>query len=284
MGNSIDLERYFERTDYRGSRTPSVEVLHGLTQTHTQSIPFENLDVLMGQPIRLEPDAVYRKLVLNHRGGYCFEQNGLLLEVLTRLGFTVRPLRAAVRMSEPDRCVAVRHTHLALEVLIDGESWITDVGVGSASLTQALRFTADIEQRTPHDIRRLQREDRKWFHQVRRGETWVDVYEFGGEAMPLPDRIIANWYTSTHPDSNFRRKLLVAKALPGGRRVSLHNDQLLLRGADGSAKAQQILDPNQLLDVLREYFGINLPKATRFRLDPAQQGRKSSGPSLAAPR
>ncbi len=267
MVDSIDLEKYFDRIGYAGLRTPSVEVLHALTQAHAQSIPFENLDALLGQTIRLEPDALYRKLVLSRRGGYCFEQNGLFLEVLTRLGFTVYPLRAAVRMAEPDRRVALGHTHLVLEVRIDGESWITDVGVGAASLTRALHLVADIEQRTPHDTRRLQREAGKWFHQVWRGESWADVYEFGGEAMPRPDRIIANWYTSTHPDSKFRRELFVARALPGGRRVSLHNYQLLRSGADGTAENRQILDPNQLLDVLCERFDIHLPKATRFKLE-----------------
>src|SRR5699024_51823 len=142
--------------------------------------PFENIGVLMGRPIHLEPGRLYRKLVTDRRGGYCFEQNGLFLAILSQLGFSAQPLRAAVRLGTPDRSVAVRHTHMAIEVQIGSQTWITDVGVGSASLTQALRLADGIEQRTPHDTRRLEYADGQWFHQVRRSGEWVDVYEFGG--------------------------------------------------------------------------------------------------------
>ncbi len=271
----MDLERYFDRIGHRLPHERTATVLHALTQAHVQSIPFENIDVFLGRPIRLEPDALYHKLVSSRRGGYCFEQNGLFLEVLGRLGFQVRPLRAAVRLGEPDRRVPVRHTHLVLEVRINDEPWITDVGVGSASLTRALRLAADVEQPTPHGTRRLQRQGGKWFHQVRHGDTWVDVYEFDGSAMLLPDRVVANWYTSTSPDSRFRRELGMAKALPEGRWVSLRGHELTLRGADGSAKKELITGSQHLFDVLHRYFGIDLAKNTQLELiaatdDPAR--------------
>lgn len=90
--------------------------------------------------------------------------------------------------------------------------------------------------------------------------------------MPLPERIVANWYTSTCPDQKFRRELFVARALPDGRRVSLHNHELSLREADGSAKKQTIADPRRLLDALREHFEIVLPEGTRFAIEPAEAG------------
>lgn len=243
-----------------------MNVLHALTQAHALAIPFENVDVLLGRPILLEPAALYHKLVEGHRGGYCFEQNGLFLEVLTRLGFHVRPLRAAVRLREPDRRLPVGHTHLVLEVEIDGELWITDVGVGSDSLTRALRFTPGIEQATPHETRRLDHADGRWFHQTRHGEAWVDVYEFGGDTMALPDRLIANWWVSTSPDSKFRRELFVSRALPNGRRVSLHNRELTLRRADGAAMKRMISGNAELLEALREHFGIVLPGGTQLKI------------------
>lgn len=259
MDDPVDLERYFERVGYRGSRVPTIEVLHALTAAHSESIPFENLDVLLGKPIRLEIGAIYHKLVEEHRGGYCFEQNGLLMAVLSRLGFEVRPLSARVRVGVSDRQVVVPRTHLVLEVNIAGELWLTDVGVGSASLTCALRFQADIEQPTPHETRRLVRADGKWFHQIRYGDEWADVYEFTGEEMPFVDRKVASWYTSTHSDSKFRRHLSVALARPGGRRVTLFDHELTLRGADGAAEKQAVSSPEQLLGVLHDRFGLTLP-------------------------
>jgi N-hydroxyarylamine O-acetyltransferase len=262
---AIDLEGYFERIAYHGARTPTLEVLHALTRAHAQAIPFENIDVLLGRPVELEPAALYRKLVVARRGGYCFEQNGLLLEVLTRLGFKVRPLSARVRLGTTDRNIDLPRTHLVLEVVIDGKPWITDVGVGSASLTSALRLVADIEQPTPHEPRRLVRADGKWYHQIWRSEAWVDVYGFTGETMPLIDRTIANWYTSTHPLSKFRRQLQVALAQPGGRRVTLRNGELARYAKGGTVERVDASAPGPLLAALHEEFGIELPAGTNIQ-------------------
>ncbi|HEU0277897.1 MAG TPA: arylamine N-acetyltransferase [Rhodanobacteraceae bacterium] len=264
MKNDIDPDGYFDRIGYTGARRPTVEVLHALTAAHAQSIPFENIDVLLRRPIRLEPAALYRKLVLDRRGGYCFEQNGLLLEVLRQLGFDVRPLGARVRLAAPDRGVIPGRTHMLLEVRVEGTRWLTDVGVGAATLTRALRFEADREQSTPHDVRRLQHVGERWFHQVRHGGEWIDVYEFTEGDLPLADRKIASWYTSTCPDSHFHSELTVALALPGGRRATLKDGVFTLRAADGTATGHQLRDHAELLQVLREEFGIALAAGTRL--------------------
>jgi N-hydroxyarylamine O-acetyltransferase len=152
-----DLAAYFSRIGYRGPRTPTVEVLHALTAAHAQTIPFENLDVLLGRGIDLAPEAVFDKLVRRRRGGYCFEHNGLFFDVLTALGFAVRPLSARGRILPPQGQIPPR-THMLLEVHIGGERWLTDVGVGALSLTSAIRFAIDEEQHTPHEPRRIVRE------------------------------------------------------------------------------------------------------------------------------
>ena len=81
----VNLDEYFARVGYRGPTHPTTTLLHALTAAHAQSIPFENLDVLLGKTISLEIGAVFQKLVRDRRGGYCFEQNGLFLHVLEML-------------------------------------------------------------------------------------------------------------------------------------------------------------------------------------------------------
>jgi arylamine N-acetyltransferase len=93
----IDLDGYFARIGYRGSRAPELATLNAIVRAHVQSIPFENVDVLLGKPIELAPEAIVAKLVASRRGGYCFEHNTLLLHVLLALGFDARPLSARVR-------------------------------------------------------------------------------------------------------------------------------------------------------------------------------------------
>src|SRR3954471_22270117 len=171
MNWPMDLAAYFQRIGYRGSRKPDLALLSALTLAHSQSIPFENLDVLLGRPISLEPDALFQKLVLDRRGGYCFEQNGLFLEVLRELGFQVTPLSARVRLQRP-RDFTPPRTHVFLRVELGGESWLTDVGVGALSLTSPLRLATPFEQATLHEPRRILQEGGLLYHQVRFGAEW----------------------------------------------------------------------------------------------------------------
>src|SRR5215471_9883357 len=160
----MDLAGYFQRVGYKGRFQPDLALLSALTAAHTRSIPFENLDVLLGRPISLEPDALFQKLVAERRGGYCFEQNGLFLEVLRELGFQVAPLSARVRLQRP-RDYTPPRTHVFIRVELNGESWLTDVGVGALSLTSPLRLTTHDEQATLHEPRRILREGALLYHQ-----------------------------------------------------------------------------------------------------------------------
>jgi N-hydroxyarylamine O-acetyltransferase len=260
----FDLDAYLARVGYDGPRAPTLPLLRALTAAHTQSIPFENLDVLLGRRIELGVDAVFDKLVRQRRGGYCFEQNGLFLHVLTALGFEARPLSARVRIDRA-RDYTPPRTHMFIRVELDGASWLTDVGVGALSLTAPLRFADGAgTQETPHEPRRLVREGDCWFHQARLGDAWADVCEFTGEEMPPIDREVANWYTNAHPTSHFLNRLIVARAAPDGRRITLLNRELKLRDRDGHAERKEVDTAQALLAALADQFGLRFPKETRF--------------------
>lgn len=258
----LDLDAYFARIGYAGSRAPTLDTLNSIVHAHIQAIPFENLDVLLGLPIRLEPEAIEAKLVHARRGGYCFEQNALLLHVLEQLGYRVQPLSARVRYGR-QRDYTPARTHLCVRVELD-ESWLVDVGVGTMSIGCALRLDEHGPQDTPHETRRLLRENGRIYHQVCFGETWNDVAELTLEEMPPIDRIVANWYTSTHPDSHFKHRFLVARALPDGRRTTILNREFSVRERDGKADEKPIASPAVLLALLDEKFGMVFPTGTQF--------------------
>lgn len=251
----LDLDRYFARIGYTGSAAPTLETLCGIVRAHVETIPFENLDVLRSRPIGLTPEAIQQKLVTARRGGYCFEQNGLLLLVLEALGFTVRPLSARVRYQRP-RDYTPPRTHLFLRVEIDGRPWVADVGVGALSLTSPIRLELDVAQPTPHETRRIVRVGDVLMHQVQFGDEWVDLCEFTGEEMPLVDRELANWYTSAHPNSHFKSRLIAARALPDGGRLTIDNRQLTRRSRDGKAETRLFQTPEELREGLSELFGL----------------------------
>ncbi len=261
--SDLDLDAYLHRIGYQGSREPTLAVLHAISASHAQSIPFENLDVLLGRPIDLESDAVFRKLVRDRRGGYCFEQNGLLLRVLRALGFEASALGARVRLQRPRDFIPPR-THAFVRVEVNGVTWLADVGVGGVSLTSAIRLHAEGEQETAHEPRRIVREGGRWFHQVRFGSEWQDVCEFTLDAMPPIDFEVGNWFTSAHPQSHFKNRLMAARALGDGRRATVLNHDFTLRGRDGRADTRPIGSPEELLELLAEHFGLHFPPDTRF--------------------
>jgi len=255
---AIDLDAYFHRICYRGSRTVSLETLNQIVAAHIRHIPFENLDVLLSREIRLDPAGLQQKLVHEQRGGYCFEQNGLLLLVLQSLGFHVTPQSARVRIGSPREFTPPR-THLFLRVHLDDADWLADVGVGGLSPTCAVRITLDLEQATPHESRRIIREEAMFYHQAYFDGQWNDLYEFTLEEMPLIDRIVANWYTSTHPNSHFKNRLVAARSGPDRTRVTLQNTEFSIRDAAGNANKQTITSSAELVFVLAERFGLVLP-------------------------
>jgi N-hydroxyarylamine O-acetyltransferase len=258
----IDLESYFERIGYEGATRPTLETLNGIVHRHVQAIPFENLDILLGRAIDLAPEALQQKLIFDRRGGYCFEQNGLLLLVLEALGFHVRPLSARVRYQRPRDFVPPR-THVFVRVELEGTSWLVDVGVGGFSLTSAILLDSTEEQSTPHESRRIVREGPRLFHQVRLADEWHDLCEFTLEEMPFIDRELGNWFTSAHPQSHFKSRLVVARAVADGGRKTILNRELTIRRRDG-VESRMLRTPEELLSVLKGDFGLAFAEGTTF--------------------
>ncbi|WP_437586010.1 arylamine N-acetyltransferase family protein [Sorangium sp. So ce1000] len=255
---SLDLDAYLARIGYRGELAATREVLGALHAAHVYSIPFENLDVLLGRPIRIDLASVQAKLVRARRGGYCFEHNTLFVAALRQLGFKVTTLIARVRFQRTD--TGPRSHMLSLIELPEGP-FIADVGFGGPGLTQPLRLAEGDGHARAHDVVGLRREGSSWVLASRAGEASQDLYVFTLEENFPIDYEVANHYTSTHPDSLFVNNLIVALASPEGR-VTLRNRELgVLRGGSFDRVA---LRDDALIDVLKERFGLELPAGTRL--------------------
>ncbi|HET7537007.1 MAG TPA: arylamine N-acetyltransferase [Candidatus Didemnitutus sp.] len=265
-----DLDAYFARIGYSGPREPTLAVLRSIQLHHVRTIPFENLAVLLGRPIDLDPAAIERKLVHDRRGGYCFEQNTYLMHVLRTLGFVVSRLGARVRWQVPTE-VTTATTHLLLLIELDGQRLLADVGFGSMSLAAPLVLDNEGEQSTPLEPRRIIRRNGFYLQQSLVGGLWSDVYEFWPVEFSAPDIAVANWYTSTHPESRFRLNLTAAR-VGDGRRYTLLNREFTVRHADGRTEKRELESPFELLSLLADQFGLVFPAGTRF-----------SAPNLAWP-
>ena len=259
---ALDLAAYFVRIGYTGPREPTLAVLRALQLQHLMTVPFENLDVLLGRRISIEPAAIEQKIVRDQRGGYCFEQNSLFRDVLRTIGFTVTPLLARVRWQVPAD-YRTPLTHMVLRVEANGRSWLVDVGMGGVGPTGPLALDTDTEQATPHEPRRLQRKEATMLQQLRSGSDWLDVCEFSLiEPAPM-DFELGNWYSCTHPKAKFMNNLVSAR-VTHDRRVIIFNCDFTYRYPDGRAETRNIESPEELLSLLDEHFGLKFPADTRF--------------------
>jgi N-hydroxyarylamine O-acetyltransferase len=255
---AVDLDAYFARIAYRGSRAPVLQTLQGIVLAHTQHIPFENFDPLLHRPVRLAPAALEDKLVRARRGGYCFEHNGLLQHVLRQLGFRVTPLSGRVLWGSPPDVPSPR-THMVLQVELDGRRWLTDVGFGAMTLTGVLDLDHGGPQDTPHGPFRLQ----LTAADARRLEAEVEgqyraLYRFTLDEQYPIDFEVANHYTSTHPDSRFLHNLMMARCEPG-RRYALLNNVLHVHEPGKPSQRRVLSAPAELREVIEQQLLLPLP-------------------------
>ena len=256
---TLDLDGYFKRIDYHGAAEPTLGVLQDLVTAHTRTIPFENLDPLLGVPIDdLSPEALTDKLVHRRRGGYCYEHNGLMGEVLAEIGFEVRRFGARVVWTlAPDAPVPSQtHTVLAVALPNDPQLFLVDVGFGGQTLTSPIRLeTGTVQQTTLEPYRLQNRRDVLVLQAQIRGE-WQSLYEFATRTAPPIDLKVASWYVSTHPSSHFVTSLMASLVTPearcnlSGRNLAIH------RG--GATEKIQFENASAVVDALTGRFGINV--------------------------
>lgn len=255
--DALDLDRYLARVGYRGRPRADLETLRALTALHPAAIPFEAVDVFLGRPVDLDPQAIQAKLIDAGRGGYCFEQNGLLKGVLDALGFTVEGLIGRVVWMRPSDAPPLPLTHMALRVTIEGERWLADVGFGSCVPGAPLRLDCDgVAQPTRHEAFRLTSQGTWTVLEAQLPDGWYPVYLLAPEPALDIDYVAANWYTSTHPESRFRQELRVALTTPQ-RRTTLLNNRLSVRHAQGGQE-RRFLGESELADALMSTFGLRL--------------------------
>lgn len=252
----VDLPAYLARIGYAGPLAPTLEVLTALQAAHVAAIPFEAIDVLVGEGVDLDPAAIDAKLIGARRGGYCFEQNGLFLRVLTALGFEATGLIARVRWMLPDDAPPTPRTHQLTRVTIGGAAWLVDVGFGSAVPAAPLRLGVEGAQATAHEPCRIVDADGGWRVEAGIGDGWVPLYVVDpAPAVPI-DYEVGNWYTSQHPASHFRHQLIAARTTADARHA-LRDNRLTIRHRDGTLD-QRYLTADAIEAALASTFGLTV--------------------------
>jgi len=258
----VDLDAYLARIGYAGELQPTAAVLEGLHLAHATHVVFENLDILLGRPIRVDLESIQAKLVHGRRGGYCFEQNTLFAAVLERLGFRVTRLEARVRLGAHR---ILPRTHMLLQVEADDRAWLADVGFGTGGLLKPMPLAmGPVVHQYAWNYRLAGEPGGLWVLQSGRGDEWGDLYAFTLEPKYPIDFEMANHYVSTFPASRFVQMLVVQSSTVEAR-YNLRNYEFSVdRG--GEVINRPLADHAELLQVLGQTFGLEFPPGTRFAI------------------
>jgi N-hydroxyarylamine O-acetyltransferase len=257
---SLDLDAYFDRIGWGGSTTPGQDTLAALLRAHMARIPFENFDVLLGRPPRLDLEGLQAKLVTARRGGYCFEQATLFAAVLEAIGFAPRRHSARVVLQAP-RTESPR-THMFLTVPLPEGTFVVDPGFGS--LAPRAPVPLDGGPGAGAATHWLTRDGAYWTLHARSADETIAAWVTTLEHDHPVDFVMANHYTATHPGSAFVNRVLL-RALRGDGRVSVMNRDLTMV-EDGTTRSSVLADRAALREIVATHFGFDLPEIETLRV------------------
>lgn len=250
----MNVPAYLGRIDYHDPLAPTLDTLRALHWAHLLAVPFENLDIHLGRPILLDEARLFRKIVGERRGGFCYELNGLFAALLRTLGFAVTLHSARVF---GDGQFGPEFDHLVLIVHLE-ERWLADVGFGES-------FRLPLRLDEPGD----QVQDGRAFRITPAGEDWSmleydeqgeirDGYAFTLQPRRLEDFAGMCHYHQTSPESHFTQKRICSLATPVGR-VTLSDLKLIV--ARRGERQERMLDGEaEYTAALRDYVGIDLSR------------------------
>ena len=248
------VKAYLERINYRGSIEPCAKTLLDLQTAHLLNVPCENLSIHAKQPIVLDDDALFQKIVNRRRGGFCYEANGLFTALLRALGFNVTMLSARVANAEgrfgPD------FDHMTLMVTLD-EHYLVDVGFGD-SFREPLFMDErgqQVQGRRAYNIIPdgahlilMQRDD---------GDGWKPQYCFTLRAHEYADYAEMCRYHQTSPQSHFTKARVCSRATEEGR-VTLSGMRFITTSGNGERRERTLTSEEEYAEVFGEHFGIRI--------------------------
>lgn len=248
----MDIQAYLQRINYRGSLALTAQTLRELQVAHLLAVPFENLSIHSAEPIILDDDALFEKIVVRRRGGFCYELNGLFAALLRQLGFEVVMLSAGVANAEGT--VGPDFDHMTLLVNLD-ERWLADVGFGD-SFREPLLLDSRQEQAQGERAYKIVADDPHLILMQREhvGE-WKAQYRFTLRPYSYADYAEMCRYHQTSPHSHFTRARICTRATPEGR-VTL-SEMRLITTIHGRERQERLLTNDaEYAAILNEHFGV----------------------------
>lgn len=246
------LAEMLARIHYPGPIAADATTVTALHRAWRRAVPYENLDIQLGRPIRLDEDALFDKIVRRGRGGYCYEQNGALAMLLRAAGFSVTMVEGAVMRAQRGEKMWGNHTVLLVD--IDNQTWIADAGIGDGFLDPLpLWEGSHVQGRLRYRLEHLDADTWR-FHHHERGT--IASYDFRTEPRELDDFAERSDELSTSSQSSYVTTLIAGRPVAGHTAVLLSRTLRRL-GADDLAPTR-ITSLAEFGTVLSETFRVPL--------------------------
>ncbi|CAN5662957.1 arylamine N-acetyltransferase [soil metagenome] len=230
---------------------PTLQNLKLLQRQHLLNVPFENLDIHWKRPILLDKGKFYQKIVGEHRGGFCYELNELLNELLKEIGYKTKIVSARVSNGKD---FGAEYDHLAILAEIGGEEFLVDAGFGDFT-AEPLRFVLDEEQPDETGIFKLTKHDEEYFGVVKKdGDEWKSEYIFKNMNRDLSEFAGMCQFHQTSLESHFTRGKVCSLMTNDGRKTL--TDKKFIETKNGVKHETEIGSEDEFNQCLEREFKI----------------------------
>lgn len=245
--------------DLELSASTDIGFLNELQSKHIARYSFNSLAVVLGQDISLDIHDILNKIVNKQRGGYCFEHNKLVLNVLKELGFDVRLLMAKVIYN---RDVDVARTHRITLLNLEGDDYIVDAGFGHFGARYPVKLELGLEQDQGDAVYRIiQNANKDYCYQLFKDGEFFTLYTFNLSQYTEAECIPAHFYSHKSPEAAFVNNLVVCRKFFNDI-VSLRNGELFrINSKENKTVTTEIITPKQLHQILVDDFALDLDSA-----------------------
>ena len=240
---------YFQELNIDPAQNPSLKLLQELQKKHIENFPFSNIDVILKKPISLESEDIFKKIVLEKRGGYCFEHNQLIYEVLEALGFNISISIARVLNNQK---IDIPRTHRITHVRLDNKLYLIDVSFGSMSPKEPL----EIVHSSQNKKYQLSQKEQEFQLELKIDKKPFILYQFNLNHYTQADCVMGNFYSYCNPNAIFVNNIVISLQLPhvtlSYRNGSYHQI------SDNETKIKEIKTQSELYEMLKSDFNICL--------------------------
>lgn len=250
----MNTKKYLNRIKYSGELKPNCNVLAELQKAHLLNVPFENLDIHYHKPIELKIDSIYKKIVINNRGGFCYELNGLFYELLLSLKFKVK--RISARVYNKENGYSPEFDHFAIVVEIGGSEFLVDVGFGEF-IFEPLKLELNVIQKDPTGDYIIDKYNDEYFrvNKIINGQL-IPEYIFKKTKREFIDFKERCLYHQTNKNSHFKKKRLISIPTKNGR-ITISGDTLKIKEND-LVKERTLNDEMEFYNELSSLFNVKL--------------------------